>query len=162
ARYSNTPETAAFLVPDREGYVGGLLEMFEDRLYAFWGDLAAGLRSGAPQNEVKHTGTGMFEELYRDPARLEQFMSAMSGISYASFAALAERFDFAPYRTLSDVGGAAAVLSCAVAKRHPHLRCTSFDLPVVEPIARRAIERQGLGDRISTAAGDFFKDPLPK
>jgi hypothetical protein len=49
-----------------------------------------------------------------------------------------------------------------VARRHPHLRCTSFDLPVVEPIARRAIAAAGLTSRISTASGDFFKDPLPK
>src|SRR5687767_9086598 len=49
-----------------------------------------------------------------------------------------------------------------VARRHPHLRCISFDLPVVEPIARRHIAAAGLADRVSTAAGDFFKDPLPK
>jgi hypothetical protein len=104
----------------------------------------------------------MFEELYRDPARLEQFMAAMSGISRGNFQALAERFDFAPYRTLCDVGGAAAELSCAVAARHPHLRCVSFDLPVVEPIARAAIARRGLAERVSTAAGDFFRDPLPR
>ena len=112
-----------------------MIEMFHDRLYRFWGDLEDALRTGAPQNEVKHTGRSMFEELYRDPARLEQFMAAMSGISRPNFLALAEHFDFSPYRTLCDVGGAAAELSCAVAARYPDIRCTSFDLPVVEPIA---------------------------
>jgi hypothetical protein len=104
----------------------------------------------------------MFEELYREPARLEQFLNAMSGISGANFRALAERFDFGPYRTLCDVGGAAADLSCAVAARHPHLRCLSFDLPIVEPIARAAIARRGLADRVTPVAGDFFRDPLPR
>jgi hypothetical protein len=136
--------------------------MYNDRLYPFWGDLEDALRTGKPQNELKRTGTSMFEELYRDPARLEQFMAAMSGVSRRNFVALAERFDFRPYATLCDVGGAAADLSCAVAARHPQLRCTSFDLPVVEPIARAAIARRGLADRVTTAAGDFFGDPLPR
>ena len=151
----------AFLVRG-DAYIGGILEMYDDRLFRFWGDLEDALRTGAPQNEVKHAGASMFEELYREPARLEQFMAAMSGISRQAFVALADSFDFGPYRTLCDVGGAAGDLSCAVAARHPHLRCTSFDLPVVEPIARAAIARRGLADRVTTAAGDFFRDPLPR
>ena len=162
ALYANTPETARFLVRASEAYVGGALEMYDDRLFRFWTDLEEALRTGKPQNEVKHAGTSMFEELYREPARLEQFMAAMSGISRPNFVQLAERFDFAPYRTLCDVGGAAAELSCAVATRHPHLRCVSFDLPVVEPIARATIARRGLADRVTTAAGDFFRDPVPR
>jgi hypothetical protein len=162
ARYANTPATRRFLVPGGEDYVGGLLEMYNDRLFPFWGDLEEALRTGAPQNEVKRTGASMFEELYREPARLEQFMAAMSGLSRPNFLALAERFDFAPYATLCDVGGAAADLSCAVAARHPHLRCLSLDLPVVEPIARAAIARRGLADRVTPVAGDFFRDPLPR
>ncbi len=162
ARYANTAETARFLVRSSEAYMGGILEMYDARLFRFWSDLEEALRTGRPQNEAKHTGVSMFEELYREPARLEQFMAAMSGISRPNFLALAERFDFAPYRTLCDVGGAAADLSCAVAARHPHLRCTSFDLPVVEPIARAAIARRGLSDRVTSVAGDFFRDPLPR
>jgi hypothetical protein len=38
----------------------------------------------------------------------------------------------------------------------------SFDLPVVEPIARAAIARRGLTDRVTPVAGDFFRDPLPQ
>jgi hypothetical protein len=162
ARYANTPEAARFLVRTSEDYVGGALEMFNDRLFRFWSDLEEALRTGEPQNEVKHAGASMFQELYREPARLEQFMTAMSGISRPNFVALAEQFDFDPYRTLCDVGGASAELSCAVAARHPHLRCVSFDLPQVEPIARAAIARRGLVDRVTTRAGDFFRDPLPR
>ena len=39
---------------------------------------------------------------------------------------------------------------------------TTFDLPVVAPIAERAIAAAGLADRVSVASGDFFDDPLPK
>ena len=162
ARYSNTPAGATCLVRSGHAYVGGLLEFYNERMFGRWGDLEEALRTGAPQNETRHTGRPVFEELYRDRKRLEQFLAAMSGLSRPNVLALADGFDFGLYRTLCDVGGAAADLSCAVAVRHPHLRCTSFDLPVVEPVARATIARRGLADRVATATGDFFRDPLPR
>ena len=161
ALYSNTEAGAVFLDKASPAYVGGILEMANARLYGFWGDLTEALRTGKPQNEIKHTGKAMFEELYSDEARLEQFMNAMAGISAAPFMALAEKFDFSRYETLCDAGGATGQLSIIVANRHPHMRCTSFDLPVVEPIAARNIEAAGLSDRVKAVGGDFFADPLP-
>jgi hypothetical protein len=77
ALYRNTTETAAFLDKQSPTYMGGILEMCNSRLYRFWGDLTEALRTGEPQNEIKQTGTPMFEELYSDPARLEQFMQSV-------------------------------------------------------------------------------------
>jgi len=162
AVYRNTDAGAAFLDKAGPAYIGGMLEMANARLYRFWGDLTVALRTGEPQNEIKHTGEAMFEALYRDEGRLEQFMNAMAGISAGPFMALAERFDFSKYGTLCDVGGATGQLSIIVASRHPHMTCTSFDLPVVEPIAARTIEAAGLGERVKAVGGDFFADPLPK
>jgi O-methyltransferase domain/Dimerisation domain len=161
ALYRNTQTTGVFLDKTSPAYIGGILEMSNARLYRFWGDLTEALQSGEPQNEIKHTGKPMFEELYSDSDRLEQFMNAMAGISLGPFSALAEKFEFSKYKTLCDVGGATGQLSIIVANRHPHMRCTSFDLPVVEPIAKRAIEAAGLNDRVTTVGGDFFTDPLP-
>src|SRR5439155_24169928 len=76
--------------------------------------------------------------------------------------AFADKFSFTPFKTLCDVGGATGLLSIECARRHPHLKCISFDLPPVEPISQKSIAAAGLADRISTASGDFFKDPLPK
>ena len=42
------------------------------------------------------------------------------------------------------------------------MRCVSFDLPKVMPIATRRIQQAGLTDRVTAAGGDFFADPLPK
>jgi hypothetical protein len=47
-----------------------------------------------------HTGKPMFDELYSDPARLEQFMNAMQGISQGNFQTLAEKYDFSKPKTL--------------------------------------------------------------
>src|SRR3954463_1317407 len=161
-RYRNTPDTAAFLDKRSPMYIGGILEMSNSRLYGFWGDLTEALRTGQPQNEVKHTGKSMFEELYSDPARLEQFMEAMQGVSRGNFHALAEKFDFSKYETVCDVGGATGELCRILASRHPHLRCTTYDLAVVAPSAERAIAAAGLSDRVSVASGDFLEEPLPK
>src|SRR5262249_42442226 len=120
------------------------------------------LRTGQPQNEIKYNGKAMFDELYSDPDRLEKFMGAMTGLSRLNFEAFAEKFDFKPFKTLCDIRGATGLRALDVAKRHPHIRCISFDLPVVEPIARKHIAAAGLSDRVSAASGDFFKDPLPK
>jgi hypothetical protein len=104
----------------------------------------------------------MFETLYEDLPRLEQFMGAMRGISMGNFQALAEKFDFSKYNTLCDVGGATGLLATLVAKQHPHLRCISFDLPAVEPIAKKWIAKASLADRVRAVSGDFLKDRLPK
>lgn len=162
ALYRNTQATGVFLDKASPAYIGGILEMANARLFRFWGDLTEALQTGKPQNEIKHTGRAMFEELYSDPDRLEQFMNAMAGISLGPFQALAGKFDFSKYKSLCDVGGATGQLSIVVANRHPHMRCTTYDLPVVEPIAKRTIERAGLSDRVTTQAGDFFADPLPE
>jgi hypothetical protein len=161
ARYRNTPETAVFLDRSKPDYIGGVLEMANARLYGFWGDLTEGLRTGRAQNEIKHTGAPVFQELYSQPERLEQFMDAMTGLSAANFTALAEKFDFSRYQTLCDVGGATGQLSMIVARRHPHLRCLTTDMPVVTAIAERKIAAAGLTDRVSARSVDIFSEPLP-
>ena len=160
-QYSNTPETAVFLDKHSPAYIGGMLEMSNTRLYGFWGDLTEALQTGKPQSEIKHTGTPMFAELYSDPARLEQFMLAMAGISMGNFHALAATFDFSKYKTVCDVGGASGRLCTTLAARHPHLSCTSFDLPVVAPLAEKAVAAAGLSERVAVASGDFLVDPIP-
>ncbi len=162
AVYGNAPDTQLLLDRASPHYIGGILEMANARLYQFWNGLTSALQTGQPQNEVKHGGTNVFEALYADPAKLEGFLNAMSGISMGNFHAFAQKFDFRRYKTMLDVGGATGQLSRIVAKQHAHLAITSFDLPPVEPIAKKQIAAAGLADRVATASGDFFKQPLPK
>src|SRR5262249_7164421 len=44
-QYTNTLETDQFLDRANPGYIGGILEMLNPRLYPFWGSLTEGLRS---------------------------------------------------------------------------------------------------------------------
>ena len=161
AKYSNDSNSDFFLDKNKPTYIGGILEMFNNRLYNFWGSLEEGLLTGLPQNEVK-SGNNMFEVIYSDAGKLKEFIHAMSGIQMGNFIAFAQAFDFSKYKTLVDVGGSAALLSLMVAKHQPHMTCVSWDLPVVAPIANETINSFQLQDRVTTANGDFFKDDLPK
>src|SRR5438128_9958124 len=111
AKYFNTPEGALFLDEKSPRYIGGILVMLNARLFKFWNDLPEALRTGKPQNEIKHGQKGMFEELYSELPKLEQFMGAMTGLSRINFEAFADKFNFAPFKTLCDVGGATGLLS---------------------------------------------------
>ena len=162
ARYANTAETDLFLDRRKPTYVGGILEMANARLYRFWGDLTQALRTGQPQNEASRGDRPMFDALYADEARLEQFMEAMAGISRGNFETFARKFDFSPYRTMADIGGATGQLSTIVKAEHPHLACTSYDLPVVKPIAERRIRAAGMEGRVAAGEIDFLKEEFPK
>ena len=162
AVYSNTPLTDTFLDRNKPSYIGGILEMANNRLYRFWGDLEEGLATGLPQNESKHASNmHFFEELYKSPEKLQEFMNAMSGIQMGNFMALAQKFNFSKYQTLADIGGADGWLCIQVARQHPSIHCICFDLPPVGPLAEEKIKQFGLTERISFEGGDFLTDPIP-
>lgn len=162
AVYANTTETELFLDKKKESYVGGMLEMANNRLYRSWGTLEEGLKTGLPQNELRTGDEQPFEALYNTPEKMIEFINGMSGVNTGNFIAFAKKFDFSKYHTLADAGGSGAILSIMVAKHQPHMNCTSYDLPPVEPIAKSNIERHKLSDRVKTACGDFFAGALPK
>ncbi|WPU98511.1 methyltransferase [Mucilaginibacter sp. cycad4] len=160
AIYSNTIDTDTFLDKNKPSYIGGILEMMNNRLYGFWGNLGEGLLTGLPQNEIKKS-EDFFGLIYSDPEKLKEFINAMSGIQMGNFMAFAQKFDFTKYKTLIDVGGSAGLLSLMVARHNPHMHCTSFDLPPVEPVANATIQQFGLSDQVKAASGNFFTMPIP-
>src|SRR5215831_20462512 len=146
AKYFNTSASALYLDRQSPRYIGGILEMLNARLFKFWDGLPEALRTGQPQNETKQGEKSIFKQLYADPAKLEQFLNAMAGLSRINFEALAEKFDFSHYRTLCDLGGATGLLCIEVAKKHPRIQCISFDLPPVKPVAKKHIAAAGLAN----------------
>jgi hypothetical protein len=161
-RYGNTPETDLFLDREKPSYIGGILEMANHRLYPFWGHLTEALRTGQPQNEVKGGGPGIFETLYADPARLQEFLAAMTGISHGANLAIARADFWKNYKTFVDVGTAQGDLATQIALANPHLRGSGFDLPEVGPIFEAYVAATGAGDRLTFVPGSFFTQDLPK
>jgi hypothetical protein len=158
--YGNTAAGDLFLDRAKPSYVGGLLEMANARLFKNWARLTTGLKSGQPQTEMD-AGKETFDELYADPARLKQFLSAMTGISLGAARALAQLFPWDSFKTFVDVGGAQGCVSVQLALAHPHLTGGEFDLPVVGPIFEEYVQSFGLADRLRFHAGSFFDNPLP-
>ena len=163
-KYANAPDTDFYLDRHKPSYIGGMLEMANQRLYGHWSHLTEALRTGKQQNESKEAGEdgSPFEALYADPARLKVFLAAMTGISRGANMAIARQVPWSQYRTFADVGTAQGDLAVQVALSNPHLRGIGFDLAEVAPVFEEYVEQHGLGERLSFQAGNFFDDSMPK
>jgi 2-polyprenyl-3-methyl-5-hydroxy-6-metoxy-1,4-benzoquinol methylase len=162
-KYANTPATDLYLDRHKPTYVGGILEMANQRLYGHWAHLTEALRTGKHQNEAKDAAEGEspFEALYADPARLKVFLAGMTGVSRGANLAIARKIPWKQYRTFADVGTAQGDLAVQVALANPHLQGIGFDLAEVEPIFEEYAEQHGLNGRLRFVAGNFFEDKLP-
>lgn len=160
-RYSNSEEADRFLDPAGPRYMAGIIEMFNARLYGFWGSLTEALRTGMPQNEAK-LGGDLFSALYTNPDRLEGFLRAMTGQSLPVAQALARAFPWEKVRTVVDIGTAQGCVPVELARSYGHLSGGGFDLPAVAPFFSAYVASHGLSDRLRFTAGDFFVDELPR
>jgi SAM-dependent methyltransferase len=162
-KYANTPATELYLDKHKPTYIGGILEMANQRLYEHWSHLTVALRTGKQQNEAKDGGTGSpFEALYADPTRLKTFLSAMTGISRSANQAIAKKGPWRQYRTFADVGTAQGDLAVQIALANKHLNGLGFDLAEVGPIFEEYVEQNGLNSRLCFQPGNFFENPLPQ
>jgi hypothetical protein len=159
--YSNTPSTDLFLDKKKPSYMGGILEMANLRLYGHWNKLTQALRTGQPQGEAGPDGKQTFEALYADPARLKNFLSAMTGVSRGGNLAIAAKFPWANYRTVVDAGPAQGDLLVQVTLKNPNLLGIGMDLPEVGPIFEEYVEGNVLASRVQFQPGSFFTDPIP-
>jgi hypothetical protein len=160
--YSNTPATDIFLDKAKPSYIGGILEMANSRLYPFWGGLTEALRTGSPQNEMRHGQERLFDTLYANPARLREFLVAMTGVSRGANIKIAKTFPWSKYKTFADVGTAQGDLAVQIAEANQHLTGIGFDLPVVEPVFEEYVSQSSAAERIRFQKGDFFTVGLPQ
>ncbi len=161
-QYGNMPATDYYLDRAKPSYIGGLLEMANNRLYANWGGLTDSLQTGGPQGDAKSVGDDPFVALYADAAKLEGFLRAMTGVSLPNAHALAGAFPWREVASFVDVGCAQGGLTCAIAAAHPHLAGIGFDLPPVGPVFERYVAGRGLSEQVKFQAGSFFEIPLPR
>jgi hypothetical protein len=138
-RYYNTPSADFFLDKRKPSYIGGVLEMANHRLYPFWSRLTAALRTGLPQNETRDGSPNPFSAIYAEPARLNEFLKAMTGVSHGANLAIAEKFTWSKYRTAVDVGTAQGDLITQVALANPN----------------------GISGRVKFSPGSFLEQALP-
>jgi O-methyltransferase domain/Dimerisation domain len=161
-KYSNTPSTDKFLDKRKPSYVGGILEMANRRLFPFWANLTAALRTGELQNEAKGGGPNPFSALYADPENLKGFLKAMTGISTGANRLIASKFPWKNSKTAVDVGTAQGDLIVQVALANSHISGIGFDLAEVAPTFEEYVATNGLTSRVTFRAGSFFEQDLPE
>ena len=73
-----------------------------------------------------------------------------------------ERHDFSRYSQLLDVGGNSGEFAAQICARHPQLRATVLDLPVVCRVGEAHLRGRAEAARIQFVAGDARTDPWPE
>ncbi|MGN6552040.1 MAG: methyltransferase [Pararhizobium sp.] len=146
-------ELGAILRSDAPG-PADFVRMINGTAYRAFEQLGHSVRTGEPAfDEV--FGSGRFEWLSQHPDEAALFQRAMAAMGRGINEAIAEGYDFSPFRCVVDVGGGHGELLSAILSAHPHLSGVLFDLP-----SGVAAARAGDGDlsRTRIVAGNFFKD----
>jgi len=89
------------------------------------------------------------------------FIGAMHVAATGLSEIIADAYDVSRFKRLLDVGGGSGAYTIAFLKKNPDLRAVIFDLGEVVPIAEEKIRQQGLADRVTIVAGNFYEDELP-
>jgi hypothetical protein len=105
----------------------------------------------------KAQGMPFFDYLAQHPEDASVFSEAMVGLHGAEPPAVAAAYDFSPFRTVVDVGGATGNMLAAILERHPGPRGLLFDRPHVVVDATKLLKANGVVDRVTIEAGDFFQ-----
>ena len=158
-RFSLTP-LGMLLASDAPGSKRSLARMAGAELYRSWGDLLSSVGTGAAAFD-KAFGKPFFRYMGANPDRWKIFDDAMTGIHDAETIPVLDAYDFAPFRTIVDVGGGSGLALAAILRRHPDARGVLFDLPTVAERARETTAVWGVSDRMEFAGGDFF-DSVPR
>ena len=154
--YYNAADVDRYLVRGKPAYYGDFLSLEATGESDLWKQLGMAVRQ--PQKT-----TGIYEHLVvGDPNLAYMFTMAGFNSSIAAARKLTREFDFSPYSLYLDLGGGSGCYSIAAVRKHPNLRAIVFDFPNVCPAAEDFIAHAGLSDRITTHAGDFLVDELPK
>jgi SAM-dependent methyltransferase/predicted transcriptional regulator len=123
-------------------------------LWNTWGHLTDIVRSGKNPNSAP--GVPMSE------TDRKAFIGAMHVAGRKLSQEVADAYDLSGFQRLLDIGGGSGTYTIAFLKNNPRLKAVLFDLESVIPMAQQRLRDEGFLDRVALAAGDFYKDELPK
>ena len=127
------------------------------RVYA---ELMHSVKTGQPAVQ-KVTGMPVFEYFAGQPEFSELFNNAMTAFSAVVIPAVLEAYDFSGIDVLVDVAGGHGQVLTSVLQQYPGMRGVLFDLDHVIAGAAPLLKASGVGDRVRSESGDFFK-AVPK
>ena len=126
-------------------------------LWLTWARIPEAVRSGEAQT-MQALGMPFFDYLAAHPDEGLLFGAAITSLSAPVIRDAVQVLDVTGARTVVDVGGAHGSFALAMLAKHPALDAILLDLPHALPGARAAAEEQGVADRFTAVAGDFFKE----
>ncbi|RDI55374.1 methyltransferase [Nocardia mexicana] len=149
-------ETGALLRTDRPDSLNSFVQMFSDpAMQAAWGELGTAVQTGKPSFDTIF-GVGFFEYLATHPQLSAQFNVSMRQGTSATARILPQHYDFAPFHTVADIGGGDGTLLAAVLNANSGLRGILYDTPEGSAQAAETLSVQGVSERCTVVAGDFF------
>jgi len=152
-RYSLTPESAAFLVSSKPGYLGGFFHQTATRLAEGFLKLPDVMRAGKPPE-------GLETESPDSAAFFEQLVVDIMPLAYPPAQKLAEVLGVAratrPVSVL-DLASGSGVWGIALAQASPQVQVTAVDWPSVLPVTRRIAGRYGVAEQFHDLGGDLFQ-----
>jgi 2-polyprenyl-3-methyl-5-hydroxy-6-metoxy-1,4-benzoquinol methylase len=156
-RYSLTPESAAFLVRDRETSIAEMIAEHPRLMWDDWGHLREALKTGRPVKTVGDAKSG--NEFF--PKLIRMIMSLSLGPADAVAEHLGVGSTFKGARVL-DIGAGSCAWSIPFARRDRTASITAFDLPSVLDETKKIVQEFGVAESFHMQAGDYRKDDLGK
>jgi predicted O-methyltransferase YrrM len=120
------------------------------------GRLTEAVRTGTNQC-VATLGHEGFDYLARNPAEGAIFTQMMQETSELVKAEAVRLVDASSVGTIVDIGGANGALACGFVAANANAKGVVYELPHVVELAAEYARGQGLSDRVSAVAGDFFQ-----
>ncbi len=149
-KFSNTPESDAFLVSSKPSFQGALFKQLSGAFIPKWLKLHEVVKTGKPAIEVndQSQGTKFFEQLVVD----------IFPMSYAPAKALADHLKVAgstkPVKVL-DIASGSGVWGIALAEKSKNVQVTAVDWAGVIPVTKRVTQKHGVGNQFNYIEGDI-------
>lgn len=151
-RYALTPESAAFLVSTRQGFLGALYRHMSAQIIPKWLQLDRVVRTGKPAMAVNNQKTGS--------AFFAEFVESLFPMGYHAVVALGEHLKISKTKTpirVLDIAAGSGVWGIALAKQSPFVSISAVDWPDVLKVTKRVAKRHGVANRLETIPGDIGK-----
>lgn len=154
-RFTLTPQSH-YLRSDVPGSMRPLiLTLHDEAEWGSWEHAIYSVRTGQPSFEHVF-GIERFAYYEQNPEVRKTFDHGMAAQSEIHKAAVVGSYDFSGVNTLVDVGGGNGNLIAGILQTNPTMRGILFDLPTTIDIARERLTAEGVADRCTLVAGDFF------
>jgi len=151
-RYSLTPESAAFLVSNRPGYLGALFKHMSSQIIPNWLQLERVVRTGKPAEAVNDQKAGA--------AFFAEFVESLFPLSYRAAGIMGEHLKVPGTKkpiSVLDIAAGSGVWGIALAEQSPLVRICAVDWPQVLKVTKKVAKRRGVAGRMSTIPGDILK-----